>query len=591
MLRKAALATLKRPGRVAAPSSLFPSPLLTQTRSYSQNKKPRVSASNSPSERSSPFAQPSVHARTPSSSKLPPTPDIASPQSPAANKARSSRAASHNEEPDQSPTREGSSDAIASGTSPINPKSPDTPSSSAPPGQEDWSEAQSKIERDASTSETASKPESQPLPDLTQGIPSTLEEELQQAQSPKSDRASLNVTEDPSEPAAGGGGRGGDRGELPRSAYVSSSDRRRNQLARIFYAALAGGTLLGSIWLGRNWESGEEAKKHPEAPSGWGFGLFYNRITERLSEMLSYYKEPAFPKLLPDPDPDPLQRYPFTLVLSMEDLLMHSEWTREHGWRIAKRPGLDYFIRYLSQYYEIVLFTSQPSMTADPVLRKLDPYRVIRFPLFREATLYKNGEYVKDLAYLNRDLSKVLLVDTNLAHARHQPENAIILPKWKGDPKDQTLIALLPFLEYVAMMGFEDSREVLKSFQGTYIPEEFHRREQALREKFLAEEKSKAPKRRSSGFNFGSAFSSRPKGDGLDDFGPQEGKMIWDQIRERGQKQYQMIDKEIRENGEKWLAEMAAEEKKFQEESMKGMMSGLTGWFGVSKGDNNGKGR
>jgi import inner membrane translocase subunit TIM50 len=82
-------------------------------------------------------------------------------------------------------------------------------------------------------------------------------------------------------------------------------------------------------------------------------------------------------------------------VLSLEDLLVHSEWTREHGWRTAKRPGVDYFLRYLSQYYELVIFTSLPSTSADPVIRKLDPFRVVMWPLFREATRYENGEYIK----------------------------------------------------------------------------------------------------------------------------------------------------------------------------------------------------
>ena len=33
----------------------------------------------------------------------------------------------------------------------------------------------------------------------------------------------------------------------------------------------------------------------------------------------------------------------------------------EHGWRTAKRPGVNYFLAYLSQFYEIVLFTTQPA--------------------------------------------------------------------------------------------------------------------------------------------------------------------------------------------------------------------------------------
>ena len=119
--------------------------------------------------------------------------------------------------------------------------------------------------------------------------------------------------------------------------------------------------------------------------------LMYDRARARLSSQMGYYTEPTFPKLLPDLDPAP----PYTLVLSLEDLLVHSEWTREHGWRTAKRPGVDYFLRYLSQYYELVIFTSLPSTSADPVIRKLDPFRVVMWPLFREATRYEKGEYIK----------------------------------------------------------------------------------------------------------------------------------------------------------------------------------------------------
>lgn len=185
---------------------------------------------------------------------------------------------------------------------------------------------------------------------------------------------------------------------------------------------------------------------------------------------------------------------------------------------------------------------------------------------------------------MNRDLSKVILVDTHSPHAKRQPENSIILPKWKGDPKDKDLVSLIPFLEYVAGMGIEDVRTVIKSFDDTHIPTEFAKREKAMREKFenqLAEERAKRPKHSISGF--ASMLGVKPMGpsiDGLDHAeGFDKGKMLWDQIRERGQKQYQMIDKEIRENGEKWLKEMSAEEEKFKEEQMNSMKSSFTGFF------------
>ena len=224
-----------------------------------------------------------------------------------------------------------------------------------------------------------------PLPDLTQGIPSTLDAEI--ASSARADPASLNITEDPSEPGGGGSG------SLPKEAYVSSIERRRNQYAAYGFFWIVVFLATGSIYLGRNWESEEEEKKHPDAPSGWGFTLFWNRVKARWTGRLEYYTEPAFDKLLPDPDP--AWERPYTLVISLDDMLVHSEWTREHGWRMAKRPGMDYFLRYLSQYYELVIFTSRPSMFAHPVIQKLDPYRIVMWPLFREATKYERGEYIK----------------------------------------------------------------------------------------------------------------------------------------------------------------------------------------------------
>ncbi|PGH02160.1 hypothetical protein AJ79_07706 [Helicocarpus griseus UAMH5409] len=445
--------------------------------------------------------------------------------------------------------------------------------------QSDFSKSQPEFETAAgSPKDEASEPQ-KPLPDLTQGIPSTIADELQ-SRAKHRGPTSLNLTED--EATAGDGG------DIPKNPYVSSAERRRNKMINFMYAVLLGAGVAGTAYLGRNWETAEEELKHEEAPSGWGFGLFFNRIKARFSDLNSYYKDPAFEKLLPDDDP--MMRQPYTLVISLEDLLVHSEWTREHGYRVAKRPGVDYFLRYLNQYYELVLFTSVPSMMADQVLRKLDPYRIIRWVLFREATKYEDGEHVKDLSYLNRDLSKVIMIDTHAPHAKRQPENAIILDKWKGNPRDKELVALIPFLEYVAGMGIEDVRQVIKSFEGKNIPIEFARREKLMREKFekqLAEERAKKPKYSVS--SIASALGIKPVAPTIDGIDPaagmDEGKMLWDQIRERGQKQYEMIEREIRENGDKWLAEMAAEEQKAIDEQMKGMKSGFLGYLGIGGDD------
>ena len=258
-----------------------------------------------------------------------------------------------------------------------------TPDSAAPADAEATTPGPS-----SSTSTSPEAPEPVPdlskLPDLTQGIPSTLEYET--AGSSRS-----NLAEVPEE-EAGHSGSGRAKGELPASAYVSSSEKRRQKMANWLFASFGVSVVASIVYLGRQWDE-EEAAKHSDIPNGWSVGLWWKRAMARTGGIMSYYQEPAFEKLLPDPDPS-FER-PYTLVISLEDMLIHNEWTREHGWRIAKRPGMDYFLRYLSQYYEIVLFTTQPFSTTEPLVRKLDPFRFIMWPLYREATKYKDGEVVK----------------------------------------------------------------------------------------------------------------------------------------------------------------------------------------------------
>ncbi|KAF4552721.1 Mitochondrial import inner membrane translocase subunit tim50-like protein [Elsinoe fawcettii] len=482
----------------------------------------------------------------------------------------------------------------------VNPSDP-TPASPRDP------EAENEELRGPKTSEVNTEPEAEekpsgPLPDLRQGIPSTFAKEFgfdKQPSGAESESAKYDLPSDGSEPVGGSGGRrrrveGGEE-EFSQSDYETSTDRARARLARYMYASLVLGVVTGGAYFGRPLERDEEAPSgvDPSDLVGWGPGAILTRIKARMSGSVEYYTEPTSRKLLPDMPA--AQAFPFTLVLSLEDLLIHSEWTREHGWRTAKRPGVDYFLRYLSQYYELVVFTTVPSAMGDPVIRKLDPFRVIMWPLFREATKYENGKYVKDLEYLNRPLEKTLIIDTNPDHVRNQPNNAIVLPKWTGNPKDgdaKDLVALIPFLEYIATMNIGDVRKVIESFKDKDIPTEFARREAIAREEFqkqYAQSQGGKPRASVGGF-LSSALGVKPmpapgslvlgSADGQGQTvseGLAQGKMLSDQIRERGQREYMRIEEEIRKNGEKWLKEIEEDEKRQIESSMKDMKKG---WFG-----------
>ena len=120
-----------------------------------------------------------------------------------------------------------------------------------------------------------------------------------------------------------------------------------------------------------------------------------------------------------------------------------------------KRPGVDEFLLEMAKHYEIVIFTASLNKYADPLLDLLDPHRVIRSRLFRESCVYHEGNYVKDMSHINRDLSQSIIVDNSPNSFLFHPENAIDCSSFIDDPADRELDQIGNFLT-----GIKDVRDV-----------------------------------------------------------------------------------------------------------------------------------
>lgn len=190
---------------------------------------------------------------------------------------------------------------------------------------------------------------------------------------------------------------------------------------------------------------------------------FYRTLKE-----LDYYKrlirEPSRDKLLPDVMKYPYYQPPYTLVLELTDVLVHPEWTYQTGWRFKKRPGVDYFLESLHGMYEVVIYTAEQGMTVFPILEALDPKNYISYKLVRDATHFVDGSHVKSLSKLNRELSKVIVIDWNQDNVKFHKENLLHLPRWTGNDDDTTLVDLVSFLQTIAQTEVSDVREVLKYY-------------------------------------------------------------------------------------------------------------------------------
>ena len=336
------------------------------------------------------------------------------------------------------------------------------------------------------------------------------------------------------------------------------------------------GMLIGSalltaygIWmLGRDLDEREYEVFHGHE----GVDSFLGRLLLRSREIREGMSKPVWDKLLPDPLPYPYSR-PYTLVLDLDQLLVASKWDTSNGWRTAKRPGLDYFLGYLSQWYEIVLFTSQPFYIVEKVIEKLDPdRRYIAYKLFRESCRQQDGKLVKDIRHLNRDPRKVIMLDVNPEHVSLQPENAIVMAPWMGNKEDRELMGLIPFLDAIGIYGVDDVRATLKAYEGKHIPTAYAENE--LKLKMRHEEEWRAKKERLGGFS--SLFGSVASGQSMSEVP----KTFLEMERARFQQGYLEDQKFWRENGEALRKQMVEEQERQLAEMKMNAWEGVTRIFG-----------
>ncbi|GAA5857395.1 hypothetical protein JCM8547_002257 [Rhodosporidiobolus lusitaniae] len=441
-----------------------------------------------------PFGAPVTGWRFLRSTSAPPPPESAASQTPAAPSSSSPSSPAHETQTGATPSAAAVPPLSAT---PSDVKTPSLPSS-APADPAAPSSSSSSA---AASSSTPPPPQSEPVNALQNRATSIAEQflDLHPDVAPRTEEE-INGQRFP----------GDKTGAKARGQGKSSIEKKRANLIKVAAGTVLAGVSYAAYDLGKDWASEEEKAKilsraedkvAVEQAEKEGLDGFWGRCKIRFADYRDYMNKPAWDPLLPPPLPEPHYR-PYTLVVDLNEMLTCEKWDLEHGWRTAKRPGLDYFLAYMSQFYEIVLFTTMPSYLAAPIVEKIDPYGAyIPWKLFKEAARFKNGEYVKDLSYLNRPLERTIVLDTNPASFSLQPENGIALEAWTGSSGDATakeLVALIPFLEALAVKGVKDVRPVIKHYEGKHIPTAYYEAElkakKELQEKWEAEKKDTSAK-------------------------------------------------------------------------------------------------
>jgi CTD small phosphatase-like protein 2 len=211
---------------------------------------------------------------------------------------------------------------------------------------------------------------------------------------------------------------------------------------------------------------------------------------------------------------------PISLVLDLDETLVHCtvEPVEDadlvfpvdfHGMtyqvHVRLRPYLFEFLEKIKGKYEVILFTASQKVYANELLNLIDPGtllqlsqfsaikentlspndllsflfcfggisegKYIQHRMYRESCLAVEGNFLKDLNVLGRDLSKSVLVDNSPHAFGYQVDNGIPIESWFDDPKDTELKKLERFLR--TLHGVKDLRTVIrKTFQTHRLVEE-----------------------------------------------------------------------------------------------------------------------
>lgn len=96
--------------------------------------------------------------------------------------------------------------------------------------------------------------------------------------------------------------------------------------------------------------------------------------------------------------------FTFPVTLNLQEYIVY----------VRCRPYLREFMERVAGLFEVIIFTASQSIYAEQLLNVLDPKRkIFRHRVYRDSCVSVEGNYLKDLSVLGRDLAHVIIIDNS----------------------------------------------------------------------------------------------------------------------------------------------------------------------------------
>ena len=164
-----------------------------------------------------------------------------------------------------------------------------------------------------------------------------------------------------------------------------------------------------------------------------------------------------------------------SLILDLDESLVHSSFypferasdltlpitvnNKRRLVYILRRPYLMEFMKEMSSYYEIIIYTSSIPEYSSNLLDELDKYKIISRRYYRYHCIFINGLYIKDLRIIGKPLKDLIIIDNNPISYLYNINNGLPILSFHGDPQDIELLKLIPLLKYLS--NVEDVTKII----------------------------------------------------------------------------------------------------------------------------------
>jgi hypothetical protein len=139
----------------------------------------------------------------------------------------------------------------------------------------------------------------------------------------------------------------------------------------------------------------------------------------------------------------------FSLVIDLDETLIHN-LSLPFGPYFLVRPGVFELFETINKIYEIVIFTASSKRYANSIIKKIDYKNNVDYILHKKYIIYEEGNPVKRLDMIGRDINKIIFVDNLEINAKYNKKNLYLISSWYNNVYDDEIYKLKEKLMKIA---------------------------------------------------------------------------------------------------------------------------------------------